>query len=279
MLEVNQIYHGDCLEVMKDIDDKSIDLVLTDPPYGIGLDVWDIKVDIEKFTKQVNRVLTEEGFYVFFGQMPTIIEWINQANQLLKFKDHISWVKRTITPSKRLNRGHEEIMIYSKNGTKFYNTKGKYEDVKVTGISFDTATIEAVKRYISSLHATINGSKKEIVRPGKSNSLYKRYHLPSFRAPEYVNYTNVWSFLPQNNKNRNKTEFGHPTTKPLLLVKRLVEMLTLENMIVLDPFIGSGTTAIACQELNRKFIGMELSKEYYDMAQKRVNQTPKPLLV
>jgi DNA modification methylase len=278
MLLINEIIQGDCLNVMKGIPDKSIDLVLTDPPYGINLDKWDSGIDINEFTKETNRVIKETGFYVFFGQMPTIIEWINGANKYFKFKDHIVWIKRTCTPSYRLSRGHEEILIYSKNGMKFYKNKGKYEDVRVPGVIFDTASIEGIKRYISSLWRKIKGSE-EIIIPGKNNSIYKRYQYSHYRSAEYVNYTNVWSFLPENKKHRYKKELGHPTTKPILLIERLVEMLSLENMLVLDPFLGSGTTVVACKQLNRNYIGIEKDEKYYQLAKRRVNEISQPLLV
>jgi len=264
---------------MKGIPDKSVDLVLTDPPYGFGLDTWDKKIDIELFTKEMDRLIKDSGFYVFFGQMPTIIDWINETNKYFKFKEHITWVKRTIQPSKRLTRGHEEILIYAKNNVKFYQKKGKYEDIKVPGILFDIVNIETIKRYISSLRAVINGSPEIISNSNNRNEIYKRYksNIQHFRSNEYVNFTNVWSFLPQNNKNRNKKEYGHPMQKPILLIKRLVEMLSLKDMIIFDPFLGSGTTAVACEELNRNYIGIEISPEYCEIARRRISAIPELL--
>jgi len=280
-MEVNQIICGDCFKAMKKIPDKSVDLVVTDPPYGFGLDTWDKKVDIKSFTKEMDRIIKDSGFYVFFGQMPTVIDWINETSLYFKFREHITWVKRTGNPSRRLSRAHEEIFIYSKDGTKFYQKKGKYEDVKLPGVLFDTTYIGSVKRYIAALRQEIKTKKSPtIMNNVKCNEIYKRirtFSITYYRAPEYVNYTNVWSFLPENTKHRNKKEQGHPTQKPILLIKRLVEMLSLKDMIVLDPFLGSGTTAVACKELGRKYIGIEVSEEYIDIANKRIKAIPETL--
>jgi len=280
---INQIICGDCLEVMKGIPDNSIDSILTDPPYGFGLDTWDKKIDIKSFTKQIDRIMKKTGFYIFFGQMPTVIDWINEANIYFKFKEHITWVKRTCLPSKRLMRGHEEIFIYAKDGMKFYQNKGNYEDIKVPGIMFDVISIEAIKRYISSLRAEIKTGKLSMrSHSNKGNKIYKRlwgWDVKSSRAPEYANFTNVWSFLPENQKTFNKKEYGHPMQKPILLIKRLIEMLSLKDMIIFDPFLGSGTTAVACKELGRKYIGIELNKEYCEIAKNRINTIPEPLFV
>ena len=280
-MEVNKIIQGDCLEVMKGFPDNTFDTIITDPPYGIGLDTWDKKIDIKTFTKEMDRVIKDSGFYVFFGQMPTIIDWINETNLYFKFREHITWVKRTENPSRRLSRAHEEIFIYSKDGTKFYQKKGKYEDVKVPGVLFDVATIKRIKRYIAGLrHEIKTGTSEIICKSSKHNEIYKRigmFTAENNQASEYVNFTNVWSFLPENVRHRNKKEQGHPTQKPILLIKRLVEMLSLKDMIVLDPFIGSGTTAVACKETGRDYIGIEKDKKYVEIARKRINAIPETL--
>ncbi|MFM6219016.1 MAG: hypothetical protein ACKPDM_01410, partial [Dolichospermum sp.] len=111
---INQIIHGDCFEILRDIPDGFVDAVITDPPYGIGLTEWDSVVDIPLFTKEVKRVTN--GFYAFFGQMPTMVNWINEANnEKLHYCEHNSWVKRNTTPihRNRLSRSHESCLIYS----------------------------------------------------------------------------------------------------------------------------------------------------------------------
>jgi len=283
---INQIIHGDCFEVLKDIPDKSIDAVITDPPYGIGLAKWDNVVDIPLFTKEVKRV--SNGFYAFFGQMPTMVNWINSANnEKLHYCEHISWVKRVChaTHPQNLNKAHESIVVYkTKKTNKFYITQGCYTDVKIPGIMFDTHSIESFSRYFSALISKIKtGSfgKEDCHFADTQKARFnqtRKFKKPEMSRSEYaikdVNFTNVWSFLPpcRQTGRIGRGIYNHPTEKPLEIMKRLVEMLTPEGGTVLDPFCGSGTTAIACKELNRNYICIEKEKEYFDIACKRVNQ-------
>ena len=116
---VSQVLHGDCLELMKAIPGKSVDAVITDPPYGIGVSHWDTVIDIPAFTAEVKRV--SKDFYCFFGQMPTVVNWINEANnQKMKYREHITWVKRNVTPSGRLSRCQESIFIYGDRGFEYW---------------------------------------------------------------------------------------------------------------------------------------------------------------
>jgi site-specific DNA-methyltransferase (adenine-specific) len=274
---INQVIHGDCFEVLKDIPDGSIDAVITDPPYGIGLAKWDNVVNIPLFTKEVKRVTND--FYAFFGQMPTMVDWINSANnENLHYCEHISWIKRVCVPSPRLQRSHESIIVYTLKNKKFYQTKGKYEDVKLPGVLVDVATLEGIDRHIKDLRLKLIKGDDYNHHTLASSRLpeYKRFSGGGDRSPGLANYTNVWSFLPPTQSERlkyqgNKNMVCHPTGKPLEVMKRLVEMLTPEGGTVLDPFAGSGTTALACKELNRNYICIEKEKEYIDIIHKRLN--------
>jgi DNA modification methylase len=275
-MEWNQIVHGDSYEILPTLPDKSFDTVIIDPPYGMKLDTWDVKLDVAFFTEQIKRLGRE--FYAVFGQMPYIREWDREAEkQGLHFLEHISWVKRNSTPGgndKKLKRGHEEIYIYTLQERKdFYCLHGKFEDVKVPGLLFDVLTIQSIQRYISSLRRQIVSKKKSLVSCGseKGNLLCQRYSKSQTifdLSSEFHNYTNVWSFLPAGIQKRNGKK--HPAMKPLLLIKRLVEMLTPEYGSVLDCFSGSGTTAIACQHLNRRFLCIEKEQDFYEQSVERL---------
>ena len=240
-METNKIILGNCFDVIKNIPDGSIDAVITDPPYGIGVADWDVVVNIPLFTSEVKRVCN--GFYAFFGQMPSIIIWINEANNLkFHYCEHISWVKRSNTPSYRLSRLHESIIIYSLNNKRFYQHKGNFEDVKLPGILYDVNTIEGLDRYIKDLWIKLQTGEKERYgnKNGKTQDEFKRFKSPGDRSPRKVNFTNVWSFLPPvySHGRVQKQSYLHPTEKPIEVMKRLVEMLTPENGTVLDPFSG-----------------------------------------
>ncbi|MFM6916440.1 MAG: DNA-methyltransferase, partial [Dolichospermum sp.] len=272
---INQIIHGDCFEILRDIPDGFVDAVITDPPYGIGLAEWDSVVDIPLFTKEVKRVTN--GFYAFFGQMPTMVNWINEANnEKLHYCEHISWVKRReMMCSLRLKRKHESIFIYAKDSTcRYYKQCGSYEDVKVPGVLFDVITIQSIQRAISDLktgrESRICSSKhKGQFSVGKRNLTHEHRRIDG----EDVNFTNVWSFMPPISSpgRAYKQSFLHPTEKPLEIMKRLVEMLTPEGGTVLDPFAGSGTTAVACKELGRNYICIEKEREYVDIIHQRLD--------
>ena len=147
-MNMNQIIHGDSYKVVPTLPDKSFDAVILDPNYGMGIDWWDVPLDVAFFTKQVKRVGRE--FYAVFGQMPYIAEWHNEAvNAGLHFLEHITWVKRDGNPARRLKRGHEDVYVYALSRNKdFYTTRGPYEDVKCPGILFDVISIEGIKGYI-----------------------------------------------------------------------------------------------------------------------------------
>jgi len=279
MLPINQILLGDAIEVLKSLPDNSVDAVITDPPYAIGIADWDVAIDIAEFTIEVNRVC--KGFYAFFGQMPTLVDWMVAAKaERLHYCEHVTWVKRNVTPSHRLSRGHEDILIYGTGKLrKFYQTKGRYEDVKLPGVLVDVITLEGIDRHIKDLRIKAqSGSETKTLWTGNSPSQieFKRFnHLNTRdRSPEFCNYTNVWSFLPVTRSvGRSSGQSGiHPTEKPIEVMKRLVEMCSPVGGVVLDPFLGSGTTAIACLETGRDFIGVEKNEGYYQVALDRVAQ-------
>ena len=265
---------GDCTDkavVELVMGGEKADAVITDPPYGIGIDEWDKKLD-------VNYLLCDwanlsNSFIAFFGQMPTISDWHQVANESgMKFLEHIVWVKRVSAPSNRLSRGHEEIFIYGLNGnSKFYKVEGKYEDVRVPGFMFDASSFEGIKRHISELEYQIKHGKKGIIGAHtKSQDLYERFNDKAhYRGNGDVNFTNVWSFLPPSNAKRNKEFCNHPTEKPVEILERLCEMLSCDNQIIYDPFLGSGTTLIACERLGRKCRAIELSPAYCAVAIQR----------
>lgn len=274
-MKLDVVIQGDCLEVMPTLEAKSVPLIIADPPYGMNMAHWDKVVDVEAVVCAISRVMAEDGFFVLFGMMPTVLDWLVCLEKSgFSYREHISWVKRHVMPSCRLSRGHESIFIYSKNNAKFYDTKGPYEDVKLPGLMFDTVTIEAIKRYISGLWTTIRTGKNEY-RKGGTNGYpaYARLKSSTERSPRNVNFTNVWSFVPENKKHfGDGTNINHPTVKPVDLYLRLVEMLSQKNDLILAPFAGSGTAAIACMRSNRRYLCIEREAEYVDIANERIRQ-------
>jgi len=284
-----EILLGDCLELMKDIPNESIYSVITDPPYTDGKTnvleghVLHTQIDINEFTKQVYRVLKPNSFYACFGQMPTILAWYNSAIQNgFKFRIDIIWCKKKGGQGGNLalKKSHELIYIFSKGSPNYYKTNGNYSDVSQGLVEYNLKDIETIFRQLSYYNSVIDKGRNLVDGAIQTNPNddyfstkggFKKSFGKSFGVSE-LSFSSVWAFSAHNNKHRNpKTgQIKHPTVKSIPLMERLIELLSDKNEIILDPFSGSGTTAIACLNTNRQFIVMEKEQKYYDIILKRV---------
>ena len=313
MLEVNKIYNMDCLEGMKLIDDKSIDLIVTDPPYNIGKAKWD-KIDnyiewMGTIFKECERILKDNGsFYFFHNDMPQIaqlMEWL-RLNTKFVFNSFIIWDKgdfRALSwknPSKRNNlRSWFNTCEYCL----FYTFQ---DETGLTTEMLDTNNFPTLRRYFKDLQefiglglTTINArlghrraehcfywkttqwamptpetyqqlvdvfdiDKWEGFR--EYESLRQEYESLRYTHNLDTNHNNVWRSQERNNGKQ------HPTQKPTDIIERIIKTSSNENETVLDCFMGSGTTAIACINTNRNYIGFEIDKKYYEIAKNRVNK-------
>lgn len=227
---INKIILGDCLEVMKDIPDKSIDLVLTDPPYGVtGLE-WDN--DKTEWMNDILRISKKDSAIVVFGTQPFTSKIIYEYRKHFRY----CWVwNKKIAGNPLIAKYqplkiHEDIIVFSKKTHSYYPIM-------------------------------IQGTMRK-KGGGKSNLL-------SMQMSETVN-DNYYptSILEFSNSKRGQ----HPTEKPVELIKYLVQTYSKENDLILDPFLGSGTTAVACKQLKRNFIGIEISEKYCEIARQRLRQ-------
>lgn len=268
-----QLLYGDGLTLLQDVPDASVDAVITDPPYGLGIEAWDTSVDVDRFSAEVFRV--SRGFYAFFGQMPSAAEWHMAALKAgFLFREHIVWVKRQMIPAgPRLGRSHEDIYVYAKRpGLRYHKTKGPYEDVKLPGVLVDTVTLESIDRHIKDLRQKLATGGKPLLRQNinASHAAFARFNnYVGDRSAAEVGYSNVWSFYPPNCAKKTGLHL-HPTAKPVPVMARLCEMLAPPGGTVLDPFTGSGTTGVAAVEGGFGFIGMEQSADYLDIARGRI---------
>ena len=242
MLELNKIYNMDCLEGMKLILDKSIDMILCDLPYGTTACEWDTIIPLEPLWEQYNRIIKDNGAIVLFGSEP-FSSYLRMSN-IVDYKYDLYWVKEKPTNffqlKKRFGKTTETISVFYKNNC-MYNP----QMVKHIG--------KKVKNSPKGNHnSKITGKNKKVFP----------YNDTGFRYPcDILNF------------NREKLgSYLHPTQKPVLLLEYLIKTYSNENELILDNCMGSGSTAIACINTNRKFIGFELDKEYYDLACKRIEQ-------
>jgi DNA modification methylase len=251
-MELNKIYNEDCYDTLKRIETSSIDLMITDPPYGILACEWDIMPNLNKMWIEWERILKPNGAWIFTSNQPFTTDLIISNRKFFKYE--LIWEKSKPTGflnvSYMPNKIHENILI-------FYREKPTYnpQKYKVNNIYID-------KRSSKALANSKNAEKTNTfnITGSKANN-YIRKSDDGYRYPD--------SILCFNSLNVEKIK--HPTAKSLDLFRYLIKTYSNEGDIIFDGYMGSATTAIACIEENRYFIGSELNKEYYDAAIKRIN--------
>lgn len=245
-----ELYNADCLEKMKELPDKSVDLVLTDPPYGTTACKWDSIIPLEPMWEQLKRIIKPNGAIVMTASQPFTTTLI--SSNMKMFKYCWVWVKSRaighLVAKYRPMEKKEDILVFGKQRINFYPIKTKREKVR------------------------IDNRKKENVGGSCQHMSFKNKEDRK-TTYEYKNPTTVLEF----NNEHNVGEYKHPTQKPVALMEYLIKTYTSEGETVLDFTMGSGTTGVACKLLNRNFIGIELSEEYFKIAQNRINQTEQGL--
>lgn len=241
MLELNKIYNEDCLEGMKKIADKSVDMILCDLPYGTTQNKWDSVIDLDLLWEQYKRVIKDNGAIVLTAQTP--FDKVLGYSNLKMLKYEWIWEKTTATghlnAKKMPMKAHENILVFYKN-LPTYNpqkTKGHKPTNSYTKHQDDGSN------YGKTLVGIKGGGDTE-------------------RFPRSV----------QIFKTDKQKSSIHPTQKPVALFEYLIKTYTNEGETVLDNCMGSGTTAIACMNTNRNFIGFELDKGYYEKSLERIEQ-------
>jgi site-specific DNA-methyltransferase (adenine-specific) len=229
------LYLGDCLEIMSNIPNNSVDFVCCDLPYGMTAPKWDEHIDMVELWKHYNRIIKKDGTIALFASQPFTTKLI--ASNEKDFRYCWYWVKNQGTNffhAKRMPiRKIEEICIFK---------KGKYNPQITDG------------------HIPTNSAK------GCSNGqAYHGTNTRDYEGGKTTRYpTNILEFNCVDNYSRLRS-----SEKPLDLIKYLINTYTNENDIVLDNTMGSGTTCLAAKELNRKFIGIEKEPKYYEIACQR----------
>ena len=253
-----QLYQGDCLEVMGDIPDKSVDTILCDLPYGTTACSWDAIIPFKNLWEHYERLIKETGSIVLFGSgLFTHNIALSKANW---YRENLVWLKNRagsgFKAKQRHLKIHEDIIVFSPNAAYTFNP----QKWLVSDKEFITQR-KTFDKYEYAENQIYGGMKKERkVDTGERNPL----SIVSCRVP----------FTPQNNKQySNDVELRfHPTQKPVSLCEYLVRTYTNEGDMVLDNCMGSGTIGVACANTGRKFIGIELDYSYYEIARKRIEE-------
>lgn len=232
---------GDCLERMKDIPEGSVDLILTDPPYGTTQNKWDSIIDLEVMWEHVWRVLKPNGVIALFSAQPFTTVLI--SSQIKHYKYEWVWVKNLKTGNLNARRmpmgGHETIQVFYKKPPNYIPQKRKRTTELKSGNKFNSKT-------------TNYGQQRDEYLDRQSD----------FINPDTV-ITNIKCV-------HNSSGKLHPTQKPVALMEYLIRTYTNEGETVLDFTMGSGTTGVACRNLTRKFIGIEMDDKHYDIAKDRI---------
>ena len=239
---------GDCLELMKDIPDKSIDAIICDLPYGTTACKWDTIIPFEPLWEQYKRIIKPNGAIVLFGSQPFTSALVMSNPKMFKYE--WIWEKAVGSNFAALKyqpmKEHESVLVFSKGTHNYYPIK---EERKGSGK-------ERIKHKYNALESKTgeaNGGLLNTERTGNYGEL---------RNPSSVQYFN----------NREGCRGLHPTQKPVALIEYLIKTYTNEGETVLDNTMGSGTTGVACVNTNRNFIGMELDDKYFEIAKARINE-------
>lgn len=228
----------DALEGLKQLDDKSVDMILCDLPYGGTNNEWDTIIPIELLWKQYKRILKEQGIIILTATQPFASRLI--MNDLKMFRYDLIWEKNSATGYLNANRmplrNHESILI-------FYNSLSIYNPQKTEGKPYKIVR----KNYSTNYRKTKN--------------LYQETNnIDGRRFPKSVI------------KFSSDKEKLHPTQKPLALFKYLILTYSEEGALILDNCMGSGTTAVACKQTGRNFIGFEINQDYIKITEERLKQ-------
>ena len=244
-----ELIQGDCLEKMKDIPDGSVDMILTDPPYGTTACKWDSVIPLEPMWEQLKRIIKPNGAIVMTASQPFTTTLIASNMKMFKY----CWIWEKNRPSGFMNararplKKTEDIVVFSgvrcdgANNLMTYNPQG------------------LVPRNVKVKNSTHNRTKQRGAGAGLRGPLGSEY------LQEYTNY-------PSGTIKIDLEKAAHPTQKPVALMEYLIKTYTSEGETVLDFTMGSGTTGVACKNLNRNFIGIELDDEYFKIAEKRIKE-------
>lgn len=231
-----ELWNGDCIDLMGNIEDKSVDMILCDLPYGTTSCKWDVIIPFDKLWEQYNRVIKDNGPIVLFSKQPFTTQII--SSNIKDFKYCLIWKKDNHDNPTQAKR-------------RFLNIT---EDICVFYKSQCTYNPQGLKPF------------NKTVKQGRGGSLSQLNQRSDTYFQEFTNYP------------RNILEFKrdlpnvHPTQKPVALLEYLIKTYTNENDLVLDNTMGSGSTGVACVNTNRKFIGIEKEKKYFEIAKRRIEE-------
>jgi DNA modification methylase len=294
-----KLVNGDCFDVMGDMPDESVDAIITDPPYGAIKHKIETDIDIQRFFLECKRLIKPNGFMAFFGQQPTLSYWNVEAFKHFTYKNEVVWYKRQGgSPMLDMMRLFENITVVCKGKRKFNDVRLDYVDLNFSLAEFlEKSSFDrkhsVIKQFLndrekllglidslngnptySQIQSDNNQKSSMQTSPKKENAYYPIGKL----ILEGYKPRNLISFRSHNRQKLDSSKNGggshnvkHPTVKPIQLMEYLIKLTTNENDIILDPFVGSGTTILAGMNTNRTVIGVEKFPQYHLITQQRIN--------
>lgn len=293
-----KLYKGDCLVESDKIESGSVDLILTDLPYGTITDLykntsWDVVIDTNEIYKVANRILRKNGKMVLFAQEPFTSELMNKKLPNLNFNQRLIWEKDT-----------SGNMLYAKKAC-----VGFYEDILVFSKNNEFEGLHPLRPYFKEVFEFIGGTKKKIIETvgqradhvfrfnssqfdlcteqtyRKIMVVFSIFNMKGYKTFDelkeidnefkikFASTFNLWEgnkYKSNILKYKKDYDGHHPTQKPILLLEDLIKTFSNENNLVVDLTMGSGSTGVACVNTNRDFIGIEMNDEYFNIATARI---------
>ena len=306
MLELNKIHQGDCLKLGHEIEPGSVDLILTDLPYGTmngfnGIE-WDFAIEPKEIYAIANRILRKNGKMVLFSQEPYTSRLINETIPNIPFNYRMVWEKDNFANALLVNKApagfYEDVLVFSKS--ECYEDKHPLRNImlkyiKKNGKDFVINLFLREGRYTTEASARVSASYKFGFNNGRRFDLMdeKMYEYLS----EYISFEESYEEL-KNIDNAYKQKYSstfnlwegnkyksnilkykkdydrfHPTQKPILLIKDLIKTFSNKGDTVVDLTCGSGSTCVASLETSRFFVGIEKEEEYVDIANERIKRS------
>lgn len=240
------LYNADCLEAMKELPDGGVDAIICDPPYGTTACKWDSIIPLDKMWEQLKRIIKPNGAIILTASQPFTTKLI--ASNIEMFKYNLIWKKNTCTGFMQAKtkplKSYEDVVVFGNFKLAAQYFKGTYNPQGIESVGKVTYSNKRKADHIT-------GNRKE--NTAESNKGY----------PKDVLEVN------------SETITTHPTQKPVALMEYLIKTYTNEFETVLDFTMGSGTTGVACANTNRKFIGIELDSNYFNIAKERIENAYK----
>jgi len=305
---------GNCLELMKEIPSGSIDLILTDPPYGTVKDIgvsdtikhgmkdktgWDKALDIQEMFINCERVLRKNGTLVLFSQEPYTSKLITEVHNNLPFNYRMVWLKdhfaNALIAKVAPVSYFEDIPVFTKKyDTLALNPLRNYSKLIINYLGFGLNKINEHLGHRKAEHFFyVNSTQYDLCTEEVYNQIIEKFNIgemDEFKTFEWLKKENEKYKMEQNKvfnleegkriksnvlEYKKDYEGLHPTQKPVALLEDLIKTYSNEGDKVLDFTMGSGSTGVACVNLNRRFIGMELDEKYFEIARARINNVRK----